>query len=368
MKAIGTAALLLGAATAGLAGQGTPDRGAFLLRAGSDTVVIEHFVRTEGTVQGSVSIKGQPRQDYLATLGPRFTINQMDLKVYRNGPADTVPLQRVRITMAGDSAFAAIGANVQRIGTTAGAVALLNNSFALAEQFTRRARAAGGTAEIPAWALSGGRTIMVSLRAVGADSMTLTVGGVEERLQVDAVGRILGGSIPAQHLDIIRVDAATAARLGSVQSASTEAARVPLPAGVVERAITVPGPVPLPGTLTLPKGKGPFRGVVLVHGSGAGDRDETLVGNKPFRDIAWGLAEHGIVVLRYDKRARVSPGWFVNRGFTVFDETIQDALSALGLLRLAAGSRPDAHRCAGTFPWWHGRASHCAGGCRGWPA
>src|SRR6185436_6522694 len=97
--------------------------------------------------------------------------------------------------------------------------------------------------------------------------------------------------------------------------------------------ITVAGPVPLPGTLTLPAGKGPFPGVILVHGSGGGDRDETLGPNKPFRDIAWGLAAQGIVVLRYDKRAKVQPMWYANRAFTVYEEVTQDALSALDLLR-----------------------------------
>ncbi len=110
-----------------------------------------------------------------------------------------------------------------------------------------------------------------------------------------------------------------------------------LPAGVTERGITVPGPVPLPGTLTLPDGEGPFPGVILVHGSGAGDRDETmpppLAPNKPFQDLAWGLAQRGIVVLRYDKRAKVQGTWYIGKNFTVYDESIQDALSALTLLR-----------------------------------
>jgi fermentation-respiration switch protein FrsA (DUF1100 family) len=109
------------------------------------------------------------------------------------------------------------------------------------------------------------------------------------------------------------------------------------PAGVIERNITVPGPVPLPGMLTLPAGRGPFPGVVLVHGSGAGDRDETMpppsAPSKPFQDLAWGLAQRGIVVLRYDKRARVQPQWYAGKNFTVYDEAIQDALSALTLLR-----------------------------------
>ncbi len=110
-----------------------------------------------------------------------------------------------------------------------------------------------------------------------------------------------------------------------------------LPAGVTERSITVPGPVPLPGTLTIPAGKGPFPGVILVHGSGAGDRDETMpppsAPSKPFQDLAWGLAQQGVVVLRYDKRAKVQGAWYMGRNFTVFDESTQDALSALAVLR-----------------------------------
>ena len=51
----------------------------------------------------------------------------------------------------------------------------------------------------------------------------------------------------------------------------------------------------LPGTLTLPRQKGPFPVLVLVHGSGPQDRDETIGPNKPFRDLAYGLASGGFV-------------------------------------------------------------------------
>ena len=42
----------------------------------------------------------------------------------------------------------------------------------------------------------------------------------------------------------------------------------------------------LPGTLTMPKGNGPFPALVLVHGSGPNDRDESEGGSKIFRDLA----------------------------------------------------------------------------------
>jgi fermentation-respiration switch protein FrsA (DUF1100 family) len=102
---------------------------------------------------------------------------------------------------------------------------------------------------------------------------------------------------------------------------------------VREREVTIPGPVQLEGTLTLPAGDGPFPGLVIVHGSGAGDRDGSLGPNKPYRDLAQGLAQRGVAVLRYEKRSRAQPMWFLNRGFTVRDEVIEDAVAALALLR-----------------------------------
>ncbi len=91
----------------------------------------------------------------------------------------------------------------------------------------------------------------------------------------------------------------------------------------------------LPGTLSIPQGTGPFAGVVLVHGSGPQDRDETLPPNKPFRDLAWGLASQGIAVLRYDKRTKVYASLMVKDvdTLTVQEETIDDAVEAVAFLR-----------------------------------
>lgn len=90
----------------------------------------------------------------------------------------------------------------------------------------------------------------------------------------------------------------------------------------------------LPGTLTLPSGDGPFPVVVLVHGSGNNDRDETILKNKPFRDIAWGLAQKGIAVYRYDKRTCVySKEMAADPRLTLDDETVADAAGAVELLK-----------------------------------
>lgn len=64
---------------------------------------------------------------------------------------------------------------------------------------------------------------------------------------------------------------------------------------------SAPG-VTLAGTLTLPRSKGPFPAVVLITGSGPQDRDETLLGHKPFLVLSDYLTRRGIAVLRVDDR------------------------------------------------------------------
>jgi fermentation-respiration switch protein FrsA (DUF1100 family) len=64
---------------------------------------------------------------------------------------------------------------------------------------------------------------------------------------------------------------------------------------------SAPG-VRLAGTLTVPQGNGPFPAVVFVSGSGAQDRDEAIMGHRPFLVLADYLARHGVATLRYDDR------------------------------------------------------------------
>jgi dienelactone hydrolase len=107
------------------------------------------------------------------------------------------------------------------------------------------------------------------------------------------------------------------------------------PASFHEKAVTIGDDEwKLPGTLTLPNGNGPFPAVVLVHGSGPSDRDETVGGTKVFRDLAEGLASRGIAVLRYDKRTYVyAPKIKGMRDFTINEETVDDAVQAAAFLK-----------------------------------
>ena len=60
--------------------------------------------------------------------------------------------------------------------------------------------------------------------------------------------------------------------------------------------------IKLAGTLTIPSGTGPFKTVIMITESGAQNRNEELMGHKPFLVIADYLSRNGIAVLRYDDR------------------------------------------------------------------
>jgi pimeloyl-ACP methyl ester carboxylesterase len=87
----------------------------------------------------------------------------------------------------------------------------------------------------------------------------------------------------------------------------------------------------------MPRGTGPLPAVVLIHGSGPNDRDESVGGAKPFKDLAWGLGSRGVAVLRYVKRTLHSPAGVV----TQKEEFLDSARDAIALLRSTPGIDPD---------------------------
>lgn len=86
----------------------------------------------------------------------------------------------------------------------------------------------------------------------------------------------------------------------------------------------------LVGMLTTPKTGSNFPVVILVHGSGPGDMDQSVGAVKPFKDIALGLAAKGIASIRYVKRTLVFPQEYTG-AFTVKEEVTNDAVAAINL-------------------------------------
>jgi hypothetical protein len=89
------------------------------------------------------------------------------------------------------------------------------------------------------------------------------------------------------------------------------------------------GTYTLPAKLTYPKSGSKFPVVVLVHGSGPNDMDETIGPNKIFKDLAYGLASKGVAVLRYTKRTKIYATQIDASKITLQQEVIDDAIAAI---------------------------------------
>ena len=168
------------------------------------------------------------------------------------------------------------------------------------------------------------------VRSIGGKQMVITACDFERmtvdiQFALDAEGRIAGMALrpgPAAARPLVLPPYANAA-------------------AYTEEAITIGDTWALPGTLTIPVGAGPFPAVVLVHGSGPNDRDETAGANTPFRDLALGLASRGIAVLRYDKRSKVHGAKLAAlKSGTVREEVVDDAGTAIDALGARARIDP----------------------------
>lgn len=155
------------------------------------------------------------------------------------------------------------------------------------------------------------------------------MGGV--RLEIDARatdGGLLEARVPLQH--------ALYRRKGAPVVARTEGS----PADPRERELPLKTPEgDLGGTLTIPKGTGPFPAVVLLSGSGPNDRHETVGPNAPFRDLARALADRGVASYRFDK-ATTSASVMAKRSVTLRAEYDDDAQRAIALVRGTTGIDP----------------------------
>ena len=104
---------------------------------------------------------------------------------------------------------------------------------------------------------------------------------------------------------------------------------------LIEEKVSIGDPA-LPGALTYPESSSPLPAVVLLHGSGPLDRNESMGQTRMFWDLAQMLAAQGIAVLRYDKRTYVYGASYTKedlKTITVTEEAILDVAAAARLLQ-----------------------------------
>lgn len=145
-------------------------------------------------------------------------------------------------------------------------------------------------------------------------------------------------NMPDTRVDFARSDAAAA----NAPAKRPQTPQPPFPYRTEEVAFDNPAQsnVHLAGTLTIPEGKGPFPAAILITGSGQQDRDETLLGHKPFAVIADYLTRRGIAVLRVDDRGAGKSTGDVSKATSADFAT--DANAAFAFLRTRVEIRPDA--------------------------
>ncbi len=147
-------------------------------------------------------------------------------------------------------------------------------------------------------------------------------GGLTVVVSVDGAGRLNGF------------------RLAPADTAAWTPPKYAAPRRFTEREVTVgSGPLAVPGTLTRPRGRGARPAVVLLA-SGPADRDLTTGPNKPFKDLAWGLASRGVAALRFDKVGHAHGRAAVEPGFTMAEEYLPHAAAAVRLRQQEPGIDP----------------------------
>jgi len=204
---------LLAAALLAPAAARAQERGTFVVMSGADSVMVERFTRTADSAFATADLKGRGHMVFTLHTGPAAAVSGADLRVWPEGTPESAPPARTgKVVFAGDSAITTLeggdgNPQINTIYSARGALPLVNPSALMLEQILMRARALSPRDSVSVPVLVLGRTEVapVRVRWVGADSAVIALGPVEIQARVDAAGHLLGASVPAQNLTIVRV-------------------------------------------------------------------------------------------------------------------------------------------------------------------
>ncbi len=159
--------------------------------------------------------------------------------------------------------------------------------------------ALAATFDVP---MQGATGVPVGTTSLAGDRLTLGIPSIGGRYEGTVAGDAITGTWSQGGASLPLVLTRLAAGDSGGLAARADTPRAPFPYRDEDVTIASVTGVTLAGTLTLPAGAGPFPAVVLVTGSGPQDRDEALLGHRPFAVLADALARRGSAVLRTDDR------------------------------------------------------------------
>jgi len=285
----------------------------FLVRQNTDTIAAERATIGPRHAESVMRVRASQQQVRQLVETDASGAAQHVITLVGRGARGDSAAKQLEITVDGDSgtaqpfdALAPAPLPSQRIGVPRGAVPFVNLSGLSIELILRRAHAIGGDEASVPLLLGNGASTRAAVHRVGADSATITLGGVVLRARTNAEGQLLGAVVPAQGVVFERLPGD--ARAGAWAPAPTSYAPPPgAPYTAEDVTLTTRAGIRLTGTITIPPSRTGARhpAVVLITGSGSQDRDEAtpaVPGYRPFREIADTLSRRGIVVLRLDDR------------------------------------------------------------------
>ncbi len=184
------------------------------------------------------------------------------------------------------------------VGNWHGSLEVQGTSLPLVFHITETDGSLSATMDSPA---QGAIVIPVDTVTIEDGHLTLRInaigGGYEGDLEDDTLTGAWSQSGMSFDLTLERGDE------GEVVLNRPQEPKAPFPYDIEEVRIASSAPdVTLAGTLTMPTGEGPFPAAILISGSGPQDRDEALMGHRPFLVLADHLTRHGVAVLRFDDR------------------------------------------------------------------
>ncbi len=280
----------------------------YLYLQGKDTLAVEQLSVSTNSWVGTFNWKGQPRVKWSQAF-EASTIGPYTMDVFEPGSAEDAPaIQKAVFTQTGDTVVVGIsmaGTNqTQKIPSAAGAYVLFNRSLSNFVLAAIRAEKANSSS-FHVLLAQGGQRMQATLRR-SADTLVISMSGVEMRARIDAQSLPVEISVPSQGVNVVRQGAtASLPAAAPSQSFSYDA---PDGAPYVAEHVRIPTErgYELAATLTKPKGIAKYGVAITISGSGPQDRDSRIAsvpGYAIFREIADTLGKRGVATLRFDDRA-----------------------------------------------------------------